>query len=282
MRHFMSAEGKGHAIDEEEVGYYDTLANMGVPYFHWGGTRATDDLMSLCEINGNKKALVVGCGTGYSACYIANKYGCRVVGIDIAPAMVAKAGQRAERMALGDKVEFRLGDAQGLEFGDATFDIVIAEFVTVFLDKERALREYVRVTRPGGYVGVNEIHKSDDLSSTTREVFAEAEEAFEEASGLPIKPLTILGWRGLFEEAGLEDVKIQEIFDKIGWIEYSDAMGGWANTVKLILRVFWIMLSNGRMRRRFLKVNKLKAAYMRNRQTRDYAGAVLCVGCKPA
>ena len=266
----------------DDVGYYDFLAELGVPYFHWGGMKATDDLMSLCEINSDKRVLVVGCGTGYSACYMAIEYGCEVVGIDIAPRMVTRAKERARGMGVDDRVEFRVGDAHDLDFEDAAFDIVVTEFVTVFLDKEKALKEYFRVLRPGGHVGVNEIYKSEDAPSAAAEAFTEAEEAFEEASGLPLKPLTISRWIGLLEGAGLEDVRTQEIFETFGWTEYSEALGGWVNTLKLILRVFSIMLFNGGIRRRFMKVGKIKGAYMRNRDTRKYAGAILCVGRKPA
>ncbi|MEA2046711.1 MAG: hypothetical protein U9N48_09390 [Euryarchaeota archaeon] len=54
-------------IDE---GYYDLLARLGVPYLYWGGMQATERLASLCRIDATKRVLVVGCGTGYSACHI--------------------------------------------------------------------------------------------------------------------------------------------------------------------------------------------------------------------
>ena len=108
---------------------------MGVPYLHWGGLKSTDELLVLCEISGDKEVLFVGCGTGYSACYIAQKIGCGVVGINISEAMVSRARERVREMGLEGQVDFRVGDAYGLEFEDGAFDIVVTEFVTVFLDK---------------------------------------------------------------------------------------------------------------------------------------------------
>jgi len=40
---------------------------------------------------------MVGCGTGFSACYLARKIGCEVVGIDIAELSIEEAKERAKR-----------------------------------------------------------------------------------------------------------------------------------------------------------------------------------------
>ena len=74
-----------------------------------------------------------------------------MVGIDISPAMLAHAGQRRE--ALGAKVELRRVDVTRLDFPDDGFDAAIATFLFCVLpeeDQARALRELVRVVRPGG------------------------------------------------------------------------------------------------------------------------------------
>jgi ubiquinone/menaquinone biosynthesis C-methylase UbiE len=54
--------------------------------------------------------------------------------------------------------EFQVADAQNLPFDDNTFDAVICESVNAFVEnKAKALGEYGRVTKPGGYVGFNEV-----------------------------------------------------------------------------------------------------------------------------
>jgi ubiquinone/menaquinone biosynthesis C-methylase UbiE len=76
---------------------------------------------------------------------------------DVSPGddrMVASAG-RQERVEA--KVEFRLADVLDLPFEAGRFDVVICESVLIFIeDKARAIQECVRVTQPGGYVGLNE------------------------------------------------------------------------------------------------------------------------------
>ncbi|MDH5199489.1 MAG: class I SAM-dependent methyltransferase [Candidatus Bathyarchaeota archaeon] len=267
--------------DTEDVGYYDLLGSLGVPYLHWGGLKSTDELLGLCGVSGEKEVLFVGCGTGYSACYTAQKHGCRVVGVDISEAMVSRARERAREMGLEGRVDFRVGDAYGLEFEDGAFDIVVTEFVTVFLDKGRALGEYARVLRPGGYVGVNELYISENTPKEEAETIAEAQALFEEAVGLPLIMPSRSEWRAFFEGAGLEDVHIQEIGYTYSYGEYIPALGGYMKMLGLLLRVFRIMAFDGELRRRLMKVGRLKRVIMQDRRTRKYAGAILCVGRKP-
>lgn len=137
---------------------YQLIACVGFrKHFHLGGLKATRELIELCHINGDKYILDVGCGSGKTACYITKGYGCRVVGVDILERMIDRADERAKREAVEDRVRFEVADAQNLPFEDNLFDVVIGEFITGLLDdKQTGLNEYLRVTKPGGYVGLNE------------------------------------------------------------------------------------------------------------------------------
>jgi len=265
-------------VDED---YYDLLARLGVPYFHWGGMRATDRLASLCGIDAGKRVLVVGCGTGYSACHIAEKYRCRVVGIDISKGMVERVRVRAEAQNISDRVAFCVADAHDLPFDDDGFDAVITEFVTIFLEKPRALGEYVRVLRPGGQVGVNELYKSEDVPRDAEELISEAEAGFEDVVGLPIVLPTLRRWDELFRDAGLEEIRQEEIDYTYGVREYAKAVGGWAETLKLILWSIHRMIFDRRMKNIFGQVGKMKDVFMKNKKTKQYVGAMLLVGQKP-
>jgi phosphatidylethanolamine/phosphatidyl-N-methylethanolamine N-methyltransferase len=97
------------------------------------------------------RILEVGVGTGLSL----NSYGSgtRVVGIDISEPMLAKARDRVARQALRHVEAIRHGDAERLDFADASFDVVVAQYVvTAIPNPERALDEFVRVVRPGGEI----------------------------------------------------------------------------------------------------------------------------------
>jgi len=139
-----------------ELSYFELQAYVGTTK-HMGGFETTKALIELCHINQDTYVLEVGCGVGATACYLAKKYGCRVVGVDLRESMIARSKERAEKEGVADRVEFRVADAQDLPFDDAHFDVVIGESVLTFIkDKQRVVSECVRVTRPGGYVGLNE------------------------------------------------------------------------------------------------------------------------------
>ena len=134
----------------EDLGYYDFMGYMGVPFFNIGGAASMDKLAELCHIKENTRVLEVGCGTGGNACYLANKYGCTVVGVDIAEHMVEYAQRRAAELGLTDRVSFSVGDAYSPDFPDDSFDVVLTVFVSQFLDPARAFPEFLRVLKRGG------------------------------------------------------------------------------------------------------------------------------------
>jgi ubiquinone/menaquinone biosynthesis C-methylase UbiE len=143
-------------INQPGIQYLDLQAEVGITK-HVGGFAATDELLSLCHIEDAKEVLNVGCGISVGVAYIARKFGCRVVGVDISEKMIEWSRLRAREEKTEDKVEFRVADVLALPFEADRFDAVIVESVLAFVeDKPRAIRECIRVTKPGGYAGLNE------------------------------------------------------------------------------------------------------------------------------
>src|SRR5690625_7715526 len=79
-----------------EYNYHDFLALMGVGGAHPGGLSFTKHLLKNVQIDQNSSVLDAGCGTGQTAAYIAETYGCHVTAIDRHPVMIEKAKQRFE------------------------------------------------------------------------------------------------------------------------------------------------------------------------------------------
>lgn len=185
---------------KDQPGFFDLAAEVGLTK-HIGGLEATDELARLCHIGQGSHVLDVGCGVGATPCLLAKKSGCRVMGVDISAGMVERSRERARREKVEDRVEFRVADAEHLPFDDALFDAVITESVTAFPeDKQRAVNEYVRVTRPGGYVGLNE-------SAWLRVPVPPAIVAWAaQEVGATVRPLTADAWTSLLEVAGLTDI----------------------------------------------------------------------------
>jgi len=141
---------------QTDTRFLDMQACVGITK-HIGGFDATNELLSLCHIEDAREVLNVGCGIGVGSAYIAKKYGCHVVGVDISERMVEWSRRRAREERVESWVEFRTADVLGLPFEADRFDVVFAESVFIFIeDKAQAIRECVRVTKPGSHVGLSE------------------------------------------------------------------------------------------------------------------------------
>ena len=105
---------------------------------------AVAPILETLDARPGMRLLDVCCGAGYLTAE-AVAQGIVATGVDIAPAMVELARSRLPG------AEFRIGDAEALDFGDATFDAVACAFGMLHLaEPERAVAEAFRVLRPGG------------------------------------------------------------------------------------------------------------------------------------
>lgn len=194
-------------IGIDTVEWYDFIGLLAdaLPSLHLGGASATGDLLAMLRPGPDDLVLDIGCGAGLTSCKIAAEHGSRVVGIDISDIMVSKARERARRQRVEERVEFRVADAFRLPFDDGSFDLALFESVLTPLPgcKLDALRETIRVVRPGGLVGANE---TIFFASAPAELLELAEE-HPAIHGM----FTPEGLRGLFEESGLSVVEASEV-----------------------------------------------------------------------
>jgi len=125
---------------------------------HPGGFRLTERLGILLNLTAEASVLDIASGTGSSAFFLAERFGCHVVGVDYGGQNVAEANKLVAAKGLASRVQFERGDAERLHFPDASFDAVLCEcaFCT-FPDKSAAALEFARVLRPGGNVGLSDL-----------------------------------------------------------------------------------------------------------------------------
>jgi arsenite methyltransferase len=126
--------------------------------FHPGGLGLTEELACLLALTVDSLVLDVASGKGTSAFFLAERFGCRIVGIDLSEENVRQANAEAQARGLNDRVEFQVGDAESLPFESGTFDAILCEcaFCT-FPTKAVAAAEFYRVLRSGGRVGISDI-----------------------------------------------------------------------------------------------------------------------------
>jgi SAM-dependent methyltransferase len=121
--------------------WIDSIGERG----DWGRQHVLDPVMLGRVANGHfGNALDVGCGEG-RFCRMLKAAGVRATGIDPMRRFIDVARQRDPE---GD---YRLGNAEALEFADASFDLVVSYITLVDIpDFRAAIREMARVLRPGG------------------------------------------------------------------------------------------------------------------------------------
>jgi SAM-dependent methyltransferase len=164
-----------------------------------------------------------------------------------------------------EKVAVESGDIPALRFPDDTFDRVVAEAVTMFVDRPRAAEELVRVCRPGGRVLTTELLWRKPPTPEARRVFLG-----EVCPGLRFD--TRDDWVRLYEEAGLRDVRVTsgpfEMMTPAGFLHDE----GLTNSLAIMGRAL--------SRPAYLK----KMAWLMPRMNRavPYLGYVAISGVKPA
>jgi arsenite methyltransferase len=132
--------------------------------FHPGGLDLTGGIGQLLRLSPADHVLDVASGRGESAIFLAQRFGCRVTGVDFGESTVAEATSRAAAANVAHLVRFEIGDAEQLGFPDAGFDAVLCEcaFCT-FPDKPAAARQFARVLRRCGRLGLSDLTRSGTL-----------------------------------------------------------------------------------------------------------------------
>lgn len=99
-----------------------------------------------------ERVLDLATGTGWTARRVARR-GAEVTGVDLGGALIESARERAR--AEGLEIDYRVGDAENLPFGDGAFDAVISTCGIMFATRpESAAAELARVTRRGGRIAL--------------------------------------------------------------------------------------------------------------------------------
>lgn len=131
----------------------------GIPEASIESFAGTGNPFSLGQLKPGERVVDVGSGAGIDSLIAARMIGPdgRVVGVDMTPAMLAKARQAGQEARLPN-VEFREGFGESLPVFDKWADVVISNGVLNLMpDKAAALAEMARVLKPGGRLQIADI-----------------------------------------------------------------------------------------------------------------------------
>ncbi len=113
---------------------------------------ALDALARLAAIAPGVGVIDVACGPGIVSVDLARR-GARVTGVDLTPAVLLLAEERAAAEGVADRTTFVHGRMTALDFEDGTFDVAVSRYALHHAsDPEHVVRELIRVTKPDGRV----------------------------------------------------------------------------------------------------------------------------------
>lgn len=186
---------------KREVGH-NFLAKLGKKRLRPGGVVATDWLIRQAGITKNSRVLEVACNMCTTSIQLAKQYQCHITGIDMDAKALTKARQNIKDARLEEYIQVQQANAMKLPFRDGTFDIVINEAMLTMLNtaaKEKAVREYYRVLKPGGLLLTHDI-------TFTKEHMNELLIELRETIHVQVEPLPVPRWEELFHGVGFAKV----------------------------------------------------------------------------
>jgi cyclopropane fatty-acyl-phospholipid synthase-like methyltransferase len=120
-----------------------------------------DLLLDALALRPGDRVLELGCGSGGSAAYMAERTGAHVTGIDFAPAAIALARQRARGSEA--RLAFEVADMAALPFAPAAFDAIVSIDTLYFTDLRWTIGTLKRLLAPGGQMGILYTHGADPV-----------------------------------------------------------------------------------------------------------------------
>jgi SAM-dependent methyltransferase len=148
------------------------------------------------------EVLDVGCGTGVALEYFVRKHGVQGTGVEGDPVLVSRVREHFKDVGMGSEVALQEASPADLPFRDATFDVALGEVgLAASASPKDAIRELVRVARPGGRVVLIQLVWKSAVDELRKEILT---------GYLGARPLMTVELRRLLLEAGLQAVHIED------------------------------------------------------------------------
>jgi SAM-dependent methyltransferase len=134
-----------------------------VDEFHIGGRPASIEFLGQLEFSADYHVLDVGCGLGGPARFAADRYGCRLTGIDLTAEYIETGRTMTDWVGLGERVSFQQGSALAMPFEDSSFSGGYMLHVGMNIaDKATLFSEVYRVLEAGAKFGVYDVMRTGD------------------------------------------------------------------------------------------------------------------------
>jgi SAM-dependent methyltransferase len=171
-----------------------------------GGRELYRQIALLTEMSPDHEVLDVASGKGVPLGYFVTEFGVMASGVDIDPAMVEAAETWSRAEGIAERLQFQTGRSDALPYRDEIFDLTIGEIgLSSHCSPKDAIRELVRVTKPGGFVVLVQLVWKAPVDEARRAVLSDH---------LGARPLMVVEWRRLLREAGVEDIHVEDWSDE--------------------------------------------------------------------
>nr|WP_083940721.1 class I SAM-dependent methyltransferase [Streptococcus castoreus] len=219
------------AVHKKEIGH-EFLARLGKKRLRPGGVDATNWLIEQGQFSRDCQVLEVACNRCTTAIDLVKSFHCQVTAVDLNAKVLEEAKARIAAAKLQNNITVVQANALRLPFPDNYFDIVINEAMLTMLtneSKSRALKEYLRVLKPGGRLLTHDVSYEDP---NTKQILDDLRQTIN----IPVSPLSLNDWRTLFLQNGFSETTYchgkMSLMSPLGMIKDE----GLIDTIKIIVR----------------------------------------------
>jgi len=170
-----------------------------------GGEDLYRQIALLAGLSPGQDLLDVACGKGIALEYFVREYEVHGIGVEEDPHLIALAEAHLKEIGLAGAASFQEASPSDLPFRDEIFDVVVGEVgLAATVEPEEAIRELVRVTRPGGRVILVQLVWQAPVDDQRKKVLSEH---------LGARPLMAVELRRALMDAGVGELHTEDWID---------------------------------------------------------------------
>jgi ubiquinone/menaquinone biosynthesis C-methylase UbiE len=193
--------GKYNHLYETIGGFYDDTQRVFCAFRSVDRDSYFRDYMRLLEVKAGDSVLETSVGTGLNFKYLPR--GVKLSGLDLSPEMLA--GCQVNMRRWGMEADLYLGNAESLPFADASFDVVFhVGGISFFNDKGKAIREMIRVAKPGSLLLIED--ETEDYAKSTYERIPITSSYYKNRKEAIVVPIDLV-------PAEMEDIRLEMLKD---------------------------------------------------------------------